>query len=238
VQEGRRPITSCRIDPDALVRSTLPVRKLGESNVGYDKIIAWTSAMFGLFTISPASDAQTHTAAARCITTPITLESRGPKPEVLAVRSNTDRYLLLLPDHGGGSWSVQCGPELPLAAISRHGWTVALDIRPRETPVDPLPYLREIGAAQTDAMTKLGYEVRDLALTAEKRPFLSYVLQKPGATGPAGASTHLWTVLQRADHAMLELHVSASFGDDAQRTRTIKGFRGMIAEGFHLTKAP
>lgn len=170
---------------------------------------------------------------ARCKTTPIVDEAAKREPYALAVRSEADRYFVMLPDpNGSASWQVRCGPGLPLQAESHHGWIFTLTIEPQNQALDAREYLQGIARKQQAGMSSQGWTVAAATISKPPNEILEYTVSGKRPDGTLFESNNLWTMRQRRDGAALVMHVSVNQGASEARERQLKGMRSMLNQTF------
>jgi hypothetical protein len=187
-------------------------------------------SVLAIFTATPGAAQES---GARCKTTPIVNEAAGREPYALAVRSEQDRYFVLLPDpNGSGSWQVRCGPGLPLQAESRLGWIFTLTIEPQNQAVDAREHLQGIARKQQAGMSSQGLTVTAAAISQPPNEILEYTVSGKRPDGTPFESNNLWTMRQRRDGAALIMHVSVNQGAPETRERQLNGMRSLLNKTF------
>lgn len=191
------------------------------------------TVLLSVLTTFTAAPGAAQESGARCKTTPIMDETAKREPYALAVRSEADRYFVMLPDpNGSASWQVRCGPGLPLQAESRYGWIFTLTIEPRNQALDAREYLQGIARKQQAGMASQGWSVTAVTIAQPPNEILEYTVSGKRPDGTAFESNNLWTMRQRRDGAALLMHVSVNQGPSESRERQLNGMRAMLNQTF------
>lgn len=153
------------------------------------------------------------------------------KPDLVAVSSDADGYVLLLP---GKDWRVACNGETALYAESSRGFRVSLNFYATQSRVEMTKYLADIGNNVARGMREQGLSPSEVSAGVSgnnQTPFVQLSVEVTDSR-----SHHFWTARRRKDGVLLDLHTSWT-GPIAEATdgaSTIQSVNEKLMRDFFL----
>ncbi|WP_342378740.1 hypothetical protein NVS55_05025 [Myxococcus stipitatus] len=183
-----------------------------------------TAQLMGCATSSKSQTASptesTTRSKPRCTMTPLITENSGnEKPHLLAVTSEEDGYLLLVPN--ASDWQWTCGPEPKLLGVSQEaGLQITVDVvEPDGRNLAPEPYLLDIASNVASGMSRHSISV---AKTEILRPHDITLLRLTLESKSHAQEETYWTMRHRSDGYTVDLHVTPySSNKEAQELQRI-----------------